>query len=120
MTLLAALWLALLHALAPAPIAGPAWGAVAPRSAAAVVVMAQETQAPSEALRAERVAARVMVARVAQPAPPAPSRSCLAASEPDLAHRAARAPPAGCGRSYAVAASGGVRPYYPTAPPLQG
>jgi hypothetical protein len=117
-TLLAALWLALLHALAPAAL--PQRPSIVARERPAVIV-ALRAETPGETVRAERTVARVVVARVVEPAPHAPPRPPIVApTGPAPECRAARPPPRGCARSHAVAARGGVRPYFPTAPPLQG
>jgi len=117
-TLLAALWLALLHALAPAAV--PQRPSLVARDRPAAIV-ALRAEAPGESVRAERTVARVVVARVVEPAPHAPPRPPIVApAGPARECRAARPPPRGCARSHAVAARGGVRPYFPTAPPLQG
>ena len=117
-TFLAVLWLALLQALAPAAL--PQRPSIVARERPAAIV-ALRAEAPGEAVRAERTVARVVVARVVEPAPQAPPRPPLVApAGPARECRAARAPPRGCARSHAVAARGGVRPYFPTAPPLQG
>ena len=118
-TFLAALWLALLQALAPAAI--PQRPSIAVRDRPAAVVAVQAPRVPGETVRAERTVARVAAARVVEPAPHAPPRPPLVAPAGSAREcRAARAPPRGCARSHAVAARGGVRPYFPTAPPLQG
>jgi hypothetical protein len=122
MRLLLALCLAVLNALAPkSPSARVAVGATT-ESAARPAVTAQRAPAGDEALHAARVDARVVAGRDT-PAPrhAPPARESWLRAAADLPQpRAARPPPAGADRSHDVAARGGVRPYFPTAPPVEG
>ncbi|MDF1504764.1 hypothetical protein [Roseisolibacter sp. H3M3-2] len=114
MELLLALWIALVQALTPAhaPSASVRLEAAADRGATAF-------------LRAERVAGTTAVTRVAEPTPVDGNSASPALdgrrSAPIGASAAARVALRRLGGpSHAPAAAGGVRPYFPTAPPLQG
>ena len=131
MPLLAALWLALLGALAAAPTArslGPAAAAVAAWSAtpadrpAAADEAARAGRPAREALRAARPVTAATAARAGSASGNGPVPVALA-SAPRLSGEAAFAADVRArsrAASHAVAARGGVLPYFPTAPPLQG
>lgn len=124
MTLLATLWLAVLHLLA-APAAGSERGM--PSSVSSGVTWSADSAllhappARDEALRPPRPLPALRVARPAAPrahAPPSQDASVapvLRATVATVARQKVSSRP-----SHAHAARGGVLPYYPTAPPGQG
>ena len=148
MPLLAALWLALVHALTLTPSMRPeavtAWSlvAVAPDSSARRAATADDagraigssgtraepnvrTGAPhssDEALRLAQPARSVSVARSTTPAVAGPPAAALVLAPhlPDAALGAAAVRARTLARSHAVSALGDVLPYFATAPPLRG
>jgi hypothetical protein len=125
MTLLATLWLAVLHLLAAGPAAGAARGV--PSSLAAGVpgsadsALLHAPPARDEALRPPRPLPAVRVAR------PAPPRASSPPSQHAVVAPVLRATVATVDRqriasrpSHAHAARGDVLPYFPTAPPGPG
>ena len=138
MLLISALWLAVVHALAPLAVPTALRGAVdGPARLAGVAASAGATS--GEQSRPRRIEARQRVLGDEELRPPAPPRLRTAErtsdrSVPPLrspiglavasAHLsvsvACLAPPAQYRVSYAAVSRGGHLPYYPTAPPLQG
>lgn len=130
MTLVAALWLALLHALCvAAPVRSPDHAATSARpravqvDAAAGRIAARAERAPEQSLRLAPGIATGAIARAAGPGTgSAPIPALLAPAwprltEPSTLQAALRRRG---GASHAVATRGRLLPYFPTAPPRQG
>ena len=129
MTLVAALWLALLHALcvaAPVRSPDPAAAAARPRAVqvdAARRIAAHTERAPEQSLRLAPGTAAGAIVRAAGPgtgsapipallAPAWPRLTGPSTLQPALRRRGAA--------SHVVATRGRLLPYFPTAPPRQG
>lgn len=134
MLLFSALWLAVVHALAPlAALRGPVDGAsrlvgvaATPRASSVEHSRPQRLQAlllGDEQLRPPAPQRLRTVDRTSdRSGPPLRSPLGLAAVAPaNIAlSRASLTPPARHQESHAAASRGGLLPYYPTAPPLRG
>jgi hypothetical protein len=124
MPLLAAIWIALLHLLAvtPAPrLVGAALVPVWSAHRGANAIPSHHGRASDEALRAPGPLPGLGVLRSAEPRPYAPPPYALPAALGQRPAGVVAGPRARSWQpSHAPSARGGILPYFPTAPPLQG